>query len=393
MTTMTKRISGAIVASLFLCAAAHGGADEELQYERWHHPSCQQMPEAINAAMEVMPDGSVIAVDDNAARVSRDEGKTWSKIATLYDGSGPGIPDADLHLLRTRDGVLIAIYMDQSTYYWKWDAEKRVQDDKVRLDVWAFRSLDEGKTWVDRQMIMQGYAGAIGCVIETQSGHIVAAVQDMMPRGGRNVQLTCVSADKGKTWQRSNIIDLGGRGHHDGAFEGTVAQLSDGRLLLLMRTSLDRMWEAYSDDNGYSWRVLQPSKLDASSAPGYLKRLSSGRLVFVWSRLYPEGLTPEEQANYPRRAGDGQHSHRPVSYHREALSIAFSEDDGRTWTDPVVIVRQKDSMLSYPRILERRVGELWISTRYNRNLREGKAPDDIPPVALKLYEADFVGRP
>ena len=60
--------------------------------------------------------------------------------------------------------------------------------------------------------------------------------------------LTCVSADEGKTWQRGNIIDLGGRGHHDGAIEATVAELSTGRLLMLIRTNLDRFWEAYSDD-------------------------------------------------------------------------------------------------------------------------------------------------
>ena len=102
--------------------------------------------------------------------------------------------------------------------------------------------------------------------------------------------------DDGKTWKRSNLIDLGGHGHHDGATEPMVAELSDGRLLMLMRTSLDRFWQAFSDDGGRYWRTIQPSSIDASSSPGHLVRLSSGRLVLLWNRLNPEGGPAEERA-------------------------------------------------------------------------------------------------
>ena len=37
--------------------------------------------------------------------------------------------------------------------------EERSRQDS-RLDVWAIRSLDEGKTWIDRQKILDGYCGA-----------------------------------------------------------------------------------------------------------------------------------------------------------------------------------------------------------------------------------------
>ena len=82
--------------------------------------------------------------------------------------------------------------------------------------------------------------------------------------------------------------------------EATVAELSNGRLLMLIRTNLDRFWEAYSDDGGRYWREIRPSQIDASSSPGYLIRLASGRLALVWNRLYPEGKKQHRAGRRPR---------------------------------------------------------------------------------------------
>ena len=69
---------------------------------------------------------------------------------------------------------------------------------------------------------------------------------------------------------------------------------------------------------------------------------------------------------------------RKASWQREELSLAFSEDDAKTWTKPVVIARQPGGGLSYPFVFERRPGELWIITRYPTK------------VSFSLKEADFV---
>ena len=115
-------------------------------------------------------------------------------------------------------------------------------------------------------------------------------MQHLWREPARHVQFTCVSTDGGRSWRQSSIIDLGGHGHHDGVCEGTVAELSDGRLLMLLRTNLDRFWEAYSDDGGLSWREIRPSPIDASSAPGYLLACRAG----VW-RLRGIGSTRRER--------------------------------------------------------------------------------------------------
>ncbi|MCF6313765.1 MAG: exo-alpha-sialidase [Verrucomicrobiales bacterium] len=100
---------------------------------------------------------------------------------------------------------------------------------------------------------------------------------------------------------------------------------------------------------------MKPASIGASSAPAMLKRLASGRLLLVWNQLYPEGKT-----TYERRSGN--YSQRAGSWHREELSIAFSDNDGESWTPPTVIARKAKTWISYPYVLERHPGEIWITT-------------------------------
>ena len=292
-------------------------------------------------------------------RVSRDYGRNWSHLATMYDGPGPGrptgiasIPNVETALaLMTRNGVLVWIYRDWENGSWSWDDEKGEATEASR-DVWSIRSLDGGRTWVNRQRVFEGYCGALIDIIQTEEGRVVVPIQRYLPNPGRHATCTYVSEDDGQTWRRSNIIDFGDQGHHAGAYEGSLVELAGNRLFMLLRTNLDRFWEAFSEDGGYSWRELRPSSIDASSAPGYLRRLASDRLVLVWNRLYPRGKT-----EYRRHAGQG--SLYSASRHREELSIAFSEDEGQSWTRPDVFV--KGERVCYPQIWERRPGELWVS--------------------------------
>ena len=309
--------------------------------------------------------------------VSKDDGRTWTKLAQLYDGPKPGTPRSGL-LVRAKDGTIVMAYHDKDTYKRVWDKKAKQYSDDSRQDIWTIRSRDGGKTWSDRQRIFSGYGAIFINIMQSDNGNIVLPLQGLMV--GRNHHCMCsyTSADVGKTWRKSNVIDLGGQGNHEGAYEGTIGQLSDGRLWMLIRTNLDQFWSAYSSDNGVYWRVIRPSGIDASSAPGFLLRLQSGRLVLVWNRLYPEGKN-----SYPRRKGDGHGTTESASWHRSELSMALSEDDGRTWTKPVVIAHTKSKRgIAYPDVLERRPGEIWVTTRHPIK----------PRVRISLKESDYVGK-
>lgn len=345
----------------------------------WIDARCKplELPVGMVGPFVELSDGSLLVVKGNATRVSRDDGKTWSEPHAIYTGPKPGIPDDSGVLLRTRDNAIVLVYMDISTLQWGWNKEAGEAVENARLDVWSIRSLDGGKTWVDRQRILEGYCGALIDIIETKTGYIVVPVQLLLRKPARHALSTFVSTDAGKSWKQSNIIDLGGHGHHDGAMEPTLVELNDGRLWMLIRTNWDRFWEAYSLDHGSSWRILQPTTIDASSSPGFLTRLASGRLVLVWNRLYPSGTKAVARRN------DNGLSEAAASWQREELSIAFSENDGKSWNEPIVFARlaggeplqlgegRKMRMdgLSYPTIFERRKGELWITTRFQGHLR------------------------
>jgi len=345
----------------------------EPRREAWTDPRCGLLPSDRLGPFVRLTDGRLLTFGANASLTSADEGASWSEPRTIYAGKGPGLPAEGGLALKTRDGVIVYVYMDRSTFRWSWDEAKREAGRDARLDVWVIRSLDDGKSWTGRRRIFKGYCGALINMIQTRTGELVAPVQRLLRDPSRHAICVYVSRDAGRTWDHSNIIDLGGHGHHAGAMEPTVVELRDGRLWMLIRTNLDRFWEAYSSDRGMSWRVIGPSQIDASSAPGYMLRLASGRLALAWNRLCPAG-----RDSYPRRGGDCNLCEVAASWHREELSLAFSDDDGRTWTDPVVILRVEGGGPSYPYIFERAPGELWVCTRF------------ADKAALLIREQDFV---
>jgi sialidase-1 len=358
--------------SIALCGAA---ADEG----RWVHPLCQPNPVDRNEPFVALDDGNLLTVDDKGFRTSRDDGKTWSEPVPVCKGLKSAEP-ASFYLMRTRGGALVIVYLNFIDYKFVWD-DKAGEPKDCKLEIWAIRSLDGGKTWIDNQRILDGYNANFFGFIQTQKGRIVATVEHLVSNPGHWVVGSLYSDDEGKTWKHGNWVDLGGHGHHDGATEPTVAELSDGRLMMLIRTNLDRFWQAFSDDGGRYWRTIQPSTIDTSSSPGHLIKLHSGRLALLWNRLNPEGgVAPKNMSKVATEV--------PASWFREELSLAFSEDDGKTWTKPMVIAREeKDGQLSYPYLFERRPGELWLAAGFAQKKAWNK-PDT--PLRLRASEEELL---
>ena len=338
----------------------------------WIDDRVEDMP-GMEMGPFVRVDATTILTVDRAqsALVSRDEGKTWEKNAIFAEPDKYAIRP-ERALLRTSKGAIILAFMnDRAKANWNW--RKEISDSPgAQLPTCTVRSLDGGKTWQDVQELHKEWTGAIRNMIQTESGRVVFTSMMLLHNPGRHSVVTYSSEDDGKTWKRSNIIDLGGIGHHGGVTEATVEQLRDGRVWMLLRTNWKVFWEAFSDTDGVYWRTIGPSSIDASSAPGQLARLASGRLALVWNRYFPEGKN-----EFPLSGGDNQWSEIPVSNHRLELSIMFSDDDGKTWTGPVVFARVKKGVIAYPYLFEPRPGELWITTMQG-GLR------------VKLQEKDFV---
>ncbi len=304
--------------------------------------------------------------DDSIAGVyvSRDGGETWSPTGP-FEPSGSLRPSDSGAFIRTRRGILIAAFSNGAERAnWNWDETIHDSPGAI-LPTYTVRSADDGRTWSQPLKLHSSWTGANRDMIETRDGLIVFTSMQMRHQPGRHTVLTYVSEDEGQTWEPSNIIDLGGCGHHGGVTEATLVELHDGSLLKYIRTNWGQFWRALSTNGGRTWHPYGPAGIDASSAPGALLRLADERIAMVWNRYFPEG-----QSDVELRGGDGNWSATPTSNFRHELSISFSADECETWSAPVVIARKPDGEVSYPYLFEPEPGTLWITAhRFGLKMR------------------------
>lgn len=337
------------------------------------YPKAQSLPFTHQGPFITTGDGSVLCVDAENALRSSDEGRTWTTTPIFRDAKKFRISN-ERALLRTRDGVVIAAWENlaeqKSPQAWHW-GEKGVDWKDFVLPVYVCRSLDDGKTWEEPIFLNRPWCGCIHSLIETREGRIVLVAQEIIPEW-RHATVVFVSDDKGKTWKRSNVLDIGqGQHDHAGSIEGAVVERKDGSLYQLLRTETGWLYEAVSRNGGLLWEDFRQSQLKSVTCCPQLARLADGRIALLW--------------NHPPR-------HAPASRtSREELFIAFSSNECATWTPPKVVAGSygAGARVAYPYLYERRPGELWITTmqgglRMKLNVTDiaaGELPVHQPPVA------------
>jgi hypothetical protein len=310
------------------------------------HPQAERLPFRHQGPFVTTGDGGVLCVDAQHALRSHDEGRTWTATPIFRDPEKYRVSD-ERALLRTRDGTVIAAWMNtkeqKSPPGWKWGEQGSDWHDFV-LPIYVCRSLDDGKTWEDPTLLNKPWCGCIHSLIETKDGYVVLVGQEIIP-AWRHATVVFVSADKGRTWRRSNVLDIGqGRHDHAGSIEGTVVERRDGTLYQLLRTETGRLYEAVSRNGSLLREDFQPSQILSVTCCAQLARLADGRIALLWNAP-------------PRHSPDSRSS-------REELSLAFSSDECATWSPPQVIAASYGSggRVSYPYLYERRPGQLWVTT-------------------------------
>ncbi|MBX3448816.1 MAG: exo-alpha-sialidase [Planctomycetaceae bacterium] len=353
------------------------------------HPKAEPLPTEQQGPFVTMADGGILCIDATHAHRSRDEGKTWES-TPLFPGSDQFRVSNERALLKTRRGTIISAWMNLNernfTPGFKWGGPPEEFSQWI-LPTYVSRSLDDGKTWEEPQLLQRPWCGCIHSLIETNNGRLVLVGQTIIPEW-RHATVMYVSDDDGATWQASNILDYGvGRHDHAGSCEATILERRDGSLYELIRTESGYFFEADSRDGGLTWENLQKSSVPSVTCCGQMARLSDGRAALLWNH------PPRYQPNHPAS--------------REELSIAFSDDDGRTWTDRTVIAARylktgdkgDERRVSYPYLYERNPGELWITTMQG-GLRMRVKTADIsvgevapPPTVVFLGDSTTAYRP
>lgn len=331
------------------------------------HPKAAALPFTHQGPFVRAANGDVLCMDSRHALRSPDEGRTWTATPLFESGEKFNVSH-ERALLRTREGVIISAWMNgaerSAPRGWRW-GEQGVEWTEFVLPTYICRSTDDGVNWEKPLKLSQPWCGCIHSLIQMESGRVVLVGQEIIPEW-RHATVTWTSDDLGKTWQRGEMLDYGVGSHdHAGSIEGSVVERGDGTLYLLLRTESGFLWEATSKD-GLKWDGLKPSSIPSVTCCPQMARLTDGRIALLW--------------NAPPR-------HDPTSRSSRAeLSLAFSSDDARSWSKPVIVAANyaPGGRVSYPYLFEREPGELWITTMQG-GLRMMIRTDDLDRGSIPVF--------
>ena len=248
------------LAALGLACAA--GAQETASFEVQDLYEDARIPKIVVAA-----DGTVLAFakSGRVVRRSQDGGKTWTEAAEIgSDAGGGAIVDettGDVMIVRAGKG-----------YLW--------------------RSGDHGATWAREEITVKpnavGHGAPENCPVGTNcsesgitlqhgehEGRLLMPARIQPPDGSNdqewwpyNYNTAIYSDDGGKTWQTSGPVQ-------SGTGEGTLAELSDGRIYYNYRSHMSvdhRRRIAWSHDGGHMWTDWEVSnELYEVGEPFYFK--------------------------------------------------------------------------------------------------------------------------
>lgn len=289
-------------------------------------------------------DGRVLTASGPTFTTSDDGGVTWSAPFKYRDTNGDPVHAGGL--VRLSGGGIGAAGVlrgaDNPNAY-PYGPEKI----DSRLMFW--RSEDGGRTWEPPVRVTAEGVNAVPYkdhVVRTSSGRLVQPVymgfgqsagpMDALGEGGGAGKLlngqfirtsghtfdpgfTCsfayYSDDDGRTWHRNKdgnlIVPLDMSGVYSFTNEPSATEVEPGKLLMILRTGVGRLYQSWSYDGAETWTRPQPTSLAASTAPAQIRTLPNGHLLVVWTQQSPEELKQ--------------------GYLRTRLSSAVSRNGGSAW--------------------------------------------------------------
>ncbi len=238
---------------------------------------------------------------------SGDEGKTWTKARTLYDGPDD---DRDPSIVQLPSGRLLCNFFslrkkDGAAGGWDGLGTRLVESD------------DAGRTWSAPRTISGDYYGSSPIRLLPDGGLILGLYKE---EGGKSWGASIRSEDGGKTW--GPVVDIPNGGWKLDA-ETDIIPLKDGSLLAVEREPSTSMGSSISKDGGRTWSVSKP--LGFPGHCPYLLRTKDGAIV--------------------------------LAHRLPQTSLHYSYDEGRHWSENVPV---DDFIGAYPSMVELKDGSILI---------------------------------
>jgi len=132
--------------------------------------------------------------------------------------------------------------------------------------------------------------------------------------------------------------------------QGTLTEAAPGRLLMLMRTKVGRIWQVESRDGGKTWQGVQATPLRNPNAGIDMTRLHDGRLWLCYN--------------------DTDRGRDPMQWDlRYPLCVAESTDAGESWHN-MLTLEPGPGEHSYPAVVTDEAGRVHVAyTRLRREIR------------------------
>lgn len=148
------------------------------------------------------------------------------------------------------------------------------------------------------------------------------------------------SDDFGKTWEKREIPNpnsfeivfphKGLRWCHGSGTEPNVIEISENKMMMILRNPMDCFYKSYSYDGGDSWSYPEPTDFYGTNTTAFLLRLSDGRIINFWNNTKPlsqPNLKEIPTAQNIAVDGNGENGFT----NRDAAHAAISEDGGETF--------------------------------------------------------------
>ena len=241
---------------------------------------------------------------------SSDGGRTWGNFRVAVEGEEGSVNVYSPNFLRLKNGEIQLLYKRYN----------QLESGKPRLaSAYTIRSGDEGKTFSPPVSLWQrersGFSNA--CIKRLSSGRVLLPVEytegDMWSPSERDHIRVYYSDDDCNTWVFSEKnISLPMRG----VSEAFIAELTNGRLIMVMRNQLGSLFKSYSEDRGENWSLPQTTGLSIPESCPYVTNIpGSDKIMVVWNNA---------EYNMHWRSHYGK---------RSPLTAAISADGGMTFTD------------------------------------------------------------
>ncbi len=144
------------------------------------------------------------------------------------------------------------------------------------------------------------------------------------------------SNDRGHTWEHRQfphpaIEDLGPRWCRHSGTEPYAMEMSEGHMLMLVRTPDDCFYQMESFDGGDTWSAPVPSTFYGRNTTPYILRLADGRIITFWNNTRPMPVPDYADYPYPMPGGVENGTGESGFTNRDAAHAAITEDGGKTW--------------------------------------------------------------